>query len=33
MLELDPRTPQLAFNVANVHGTMRHYADAVRYSP
>jgi eukaryotic-like serine/threonine-protein kinase len=30
-LELDPRTPQLAFNVANVHGAMRHYADAVRY--
>jgi len=30
-LELDPRTPQLAFNIANIHGAMRHYADAVRY--
>jgi len=30
-LELDPRTPQLAFTIANVHGAMRHYADAVRY--
>jgi serine/threonine-protein kinase len=30
-LELDPRTPQLAFNIANIHGAMRHYPDAVRY--
>jgi serine/threonine-protein kinase len=30
-LELDPRTPQLAFNIANIHGAMRNYADAVRY--
>jgi len=30
-LELDPRTPQLAFVVANVHGAMRDYPAAVRY--
>jgi tetratricopeptide (TPR) repeat protein len=30
-LELDPRTPRLAFNIANIHGAMRHYSDAVRY--
>jgi TolB-like protein/Flp pilus assembly protein TadD len=30
-LELDPRTPQLPFNIANIHGAMRRYADAVRY--
>ena len=30
-MELDPRTPQLPFNIANIHGATRHYADAVRY--
>ena len=30
-LELDPRTPQLAFTVANVYGAMRDYPNAVRY--
>ena len=29
--ELDPRSPQAAFGVANIHGAMRHYADAIRY--
>jgi tetratricopeptide (TPR) repeat protein len=30
-LELDPRTPQLPFNIANILGATRKYADAVRY--
>jgi serine/threonine-protein kinase len=30
-LELDPRTPQLPFNIANIHGAMRNYSEAVRY--
>ncbi len=30
-MELDPRTPQLAFFMANVRASMRAYPDAVRY--
>jgi serine/threonine-protein kinase len=30
-LELDPRAPHLPFNIANIHGAMRRYPDAVRY--
>jgi serine/threonine-protein kinase len=30
-LELDPRTPHLPFNIANIYGAMRDYPDAVRY--
>ena len=29
--ELDPRSAPRAFNVSNIHGAMRHYADAIRY--
>jgi serine/threonine-protein kinase len=29
--ELDPRSSPAAFGVANIHGAMRHYADAIRY--
>jgi len=29
--ELDPRSAPAAFGVANIHGAMRHYADAIRY--
>ena len=30
-MELDPRTPQLAFFLASVYAAMRAYPDAVRY--
>ena len=29
--ELDPRAASTAFNVSNIHGAMRHFADAIRY--